>query len=72
METSISGAKHAVSRAQNNRLCLGPIETCYSGPIVAVLHSKTTDECWNPYRLVSLVQITLFCVHKMAGEVWDQ
>ena len=38
METSNSGAKHAVLHAQNNRLCQGPIETCYSGPKVASKH----------------------------------
>ena len=48
METSIARAKHAVLNAQNNRLCLGPIETCYSGPKVAVLNPKTTDEGEDP------------------------
>ena len=48
METSNSGAKHAVLHAQNNRLCQGHIETCYSGPKVAVLHQKTTAERWDP------------------------
>ena len=32
---------------------------------------KNTDEGWNPYRLVILVQITLFCMHKTTGYVWD-
>ena len=45
---SISGANHAVFHAKNDRLCLGPIETCYSGPKVAVLLPKTTDEGWDP------------------------
>ena len=31
---------------------------------------KTTDEGWNPWRLVILVLITLICMHKMTGEVW--
>ena len=48
METSISGSNHAVLHAQNDRLCLGPIETCYSGPKGAVLHAKTTDQGWDP------------------------
>ena len=39
METSISDSNHAVFHAQNDRLCLGPIETCCSGPKGAVLHS---------------------------------
>ena len=70
METSFSGANHAVLHAQNDRLCLGPIETCYSGPKGAVLLPKTTDEGWDPSRLVILRLITLFCIHKMAGEFW--
>ena len=43
METSISDANNAVLHAQNDRLCLGPIESCYSGPKVAVFFPKTTD-----------------------------
>ena len=30
---------------------------------------KTTDEVWNPYRLIILVQITRFFMHKVIGEV---
>ena len=44
METSISGANHAVWHAQITRRSLGPIETCNSDPKVTVLHAKTTDE----------------------------
>ena len=33
---------------------------------------KTTDEGWDPLRLVILVQITLFWIHEMIGEVRDQ
>ena len=47
MEISKSGAICAVSHAQINRRCLGPIETCNSDPKVAVLHAKTTDEGWD-------------------------
>ena len=56
---------------KNHRWGLGPRETCYSGPKVAVLHPKTTDEGWNPYRLVIPVQITLDCMQKTADEDWD-
>ena len=64
METSNSGAKHAVLNAQKkNWLYLGPIETCYSAPKVAVLHQKTTDEGSNQWRLVFLMLITLFCMY---------
>ena len=40
------------------------MQTCKSGHKVAVLHGKKTDEGWNSYRLVILVQITLFCMQK--------
>ena len=48
METSNSGANHAVSHAQNDRWGLGPIETCNSGAKGAVLHAKATNEGWVP------------------------
>ena len=47
METSDSDATHAALQAQNGRWNQGPIEICYSGPKVAVLHAKTTDEGWD-------------------------
>ena len=50
---------------------MGPIETCNSGPKVAVLHAKTTDEGWDPWRLVILMLIALFHMHKTTAEVWD-
>ena len=40
METSISGANHAVLHAQINKRSLGPIETCNSDPKVAVCMQK--------------------------------
>ena len=57
--------------AQNDRSCLGPIETCYSGPEVAVLQAKTTGGVWDPQKLVILMLGTLFCMQKITGEVWD-
>ena len=48
METSIPAANHAVFHAQINRRSLGPMETCNSGPKVAVLIAKTTNEGWDP------------------------
>ena len=48
METSNSGANHAVLNAQNDRWDLGPIETCNSGPKVAVLQAKGTKEGLDP------------------------
>ena len=70
IETSDSDAKHAVVRTQNDRSCLEPIETYYSGPEVAVLHAKTTCGVLDPQKLVILVIKSLFCMHKMTGEVW--
>ena len=70
--TSDSGANHSVFHAQNDRLCLGLIETCYSGPEVTVLHAKTTCGVLDPQRLVFLVLKLLFCMHKTTGEGWNQ
>ena len=71
METINSDTNHAVLHAQNDNLGLGPIETCNSDPKVAVLLAKSTDEGRDPKRLAILLLITLFCMHKMTGEVWD-
>ena len=71
METSISGANHAVFHAQITRRSLGPLETCNSDPKVAVLHAKSTDKGWDPQRLVILLLITLSCMHKTIRQVWD-
>ena len=48
METSISGANHAILHAQYDRWGLGPIETSNFDPKDAVLDAKTTDEGWDP------------------------
>ena len=40
MVPSSSGDNHTVFLAQNDRLGLGPIEACNSGPKVAVLHAQ--------------------------------
>ena len=40
METSYSGANHAVLRAQNDRSGLGPMETSNSGANNAVLNAQ--------------------------------
>ena len=60
METSNSGANHAILKAQNDKGGLGHIETCNSDPKVPVLHAKTTDEGWDPWRLANLVLKVLF------------
>ena len=43
-----SGGNYAVLHAQNDRWGMVPLETCKSGPNVAVLRAKTTDEGWDP------------------------
>ena len=48
METSDSHTRYAVLQAENHRWSLGPIETCYSGPEVAVLNAKTTGGVYSP------------------------
>ena len=70
IETSNSDVKPAVVHAQNDRTCLGPIETCYSGPEVAVLQAKTTDEVFDPQRLVILVLKAMFYMHRTTGDGW--
>ena len=42
MEISNSGAYRAVFHEQISRQSLGHIETCNSGPKIAVLHAKNT------------------------------
>ena len=66
-----SDASHAVLHAQNDRWGLVPLETCKSGPKVAVLQAKTTDEGWDPYRLVIVMLSTLLYMNKTTGHVWD-
>ena len=70
-ETSNSDANHAVLQAQNDMSGLGPIETCNFAPKVSVLHAKTTDKNWDTKRQVILVLITLYCMQKTTGDVWD-
>ena len=72
VETSNTDAKHAVVLAQNHRSCVGPIETCYSGPEDAVLNAKTTGGVLDPQAHVILVLNSLFCKHNNTGEGWNQ
>ena len=72
VEASNTDAKHAVVHAQNHRSCLGHIETCYSGPEVAVLPAKTTGGVLDPQRLVILLLRSLFCTHNTTDEGRNQ
>ena len=71
MDTSDSDMKHAVVHTQNDRSYLGPIETCYSGPEVTVLHGKSTGGVLDRQRLVILVRKSLYCMNKTTGEGWN-
>ena len=71
MEICNSDANQAVVHAQNHRSRLGPIDTCYSGPEVAVLDAKATGGVLDPQRLVILVLMSLFCMHNTTGEGWN-
>ena len=57
--------------AQYHTLGLGHIQTCRSGPKVAVFHAKTSSEACDPQRLVILVLKSLFCIHKTTGDGWN-
>ena len=48
METSDSGAIHAVLHSQNDRWGLGPMETSNSGANHAFCMHQTTGEVWDP------------------------
>ena len=56
---------------QKQQVRSGTHSDLYSGPKVAVIHAKTTDKGWDPLRQVFLVLITLYCLHKTTGDVWD-
>ena len=48
------------------------MQTYKSGPKVTVLHEKNTQMRAGTYIDLSvLVQITLFCMHKTTGNVWE-
>ena len=72
METSNTDVNLVVLHAHNDRWGLGPIETINSGHNDAVVNAKrTTDEGWDPYRLVIMMLISLFCMHTTTGEIRD-
>ena len=62
-----SCAKHAVMCAQNHRWGLGPIDSSNSDANHPVLHAKRIEDGWDPYRLVILMLIPLFYMHKTIG-----
>ena len=72
METSDSGANHAVLLTHKTGEVWDP-----EGLLIQVIKAllwmhKTTDEGWDPYRLAILVLKSLFSMQKNIGDVWDQ
>ena len=71
METSDSGANHAVLHVQNDRWGLGPIQIINPGHNVAVVNAQNhrwglgTLETWNSGAK------SIFWLQKTIGEVWD-
>ena len=63
-ETCNSSPKVAVLHTQNHRWELEPILSFILVLSTLLCVLKTTDEDWDPYRLVSLVQKSLFCMKK--------
>ena len=59
METSDSGANHAVLRSQNDRCGLGPMETSNSGANHAFCVHKRTGEVLDQWRLLILCIMSL-------------
>ena len=53
METSISGANHAVLHEQNDRWGLGPLEACNSDPKVPVLHAQNDRWGLGPIETIN-------------------
>ena len=65
IETSNSDVK------QNEKSCLGPIETFYSGPEVAVLHAKTTGGVYSPAETCNSSPKVAVLHPKTTHEGWD-
>ena len=59
-----SVSEHPVLPSHINWRSQGSVETINSGHIVAVVNAQTTDEGWDPWRLVILIQKSLFCMQK--------
>ena len=72
METSISGASHAVVHAQNERCGLGPIETINSGHNAAVVSAQNHRGELGPIVTWNSRAKALFECKKNVGEVWEQ
>ena len=71
METSNSGANHAVLRAQNERLGLGRRETINSGHNVAVVNAQNHRWGLGPIETCNSGVKSLFWMHKTTDEGWD-
>ena len=64
MDTSKSGANHAVLHAQNDRLCRGPRETSIYGVNHADLHAQNDRWGLGPKQICNSAPKSLFCMQK--------
>ena len=64
MDTSESGANHAVLRAQNDGYVGDPERPVFIVLITMICMHKMTGEVWVPNRSVILLQKSLFCMQK--------
>ena len=69
METSDSGANHAVLHAQSRRLGMGHIETCNSGAKFALLDAK--NHWWGPIETCKSGPKVAVLHAKATNEGWD-
>ena len=72
METSVSGANHAVLHAQNDRWSLGPIETINSGHNIAVVNAQNHRWGLGPIESRASDAKVAFWLHNTTDEGWDQ
>ena len=71
IETSYSGANHAVLQAQNDSWGVGPMETSYSGANHAVLHAQSDRWGLGTIETINSGHVSLLWMHKTTDEGWD-
>ena len=71
METSYSGANHAVLYAQNDRWSLGPMETSISSDNHADLHAQNDRWGLGPIETINSGNNVAVLHAKTTNEVWQ-
>ena len=72
MQSSNSGANHAVLHAQNDRRGLGPIESCNFGAKKVVLFAQIHRWGLRHIETSNSSGKHAVCMHKSTDEVWDK